>query len=85
MRTVAISLSALVLLSGCSTAPLADFLDYARPARSPGFMEPLPHPAIPAPAAVPPPVAPSLPATPAPGMTPNVAPSPPPVVPPPPL
>ena len=47
-----------ILLVGCSTAPLADLLDYARPPRSPLAGEPLPDGVGPAPGAIPPPVPP---------------------------
>ncbi|MCS7167666.1 MAG: hypothetical protein RMI91_01435 [Gemmatales bacterium] len=51
----------LVLLAGCSTAPIADLMDYAWPARSPGTAETLP-PVIPPPSeALPAPVPPSIP------------------------
>jgi hypothetical protein len=47
-----------ILLVGCSTAPLADLLDYARPARSPLAGEPIIGGVGPAPGAIPPPVPP---------------------------
>jgi len=53
-------------LAGCSTAPVADFLDYARPARSPAVGEPLYGGVGPTPTTIPPPVPPgSAPAVPA--------------------
>ncbi|GBD37051.1 hypothetical protein HRbin36_02181 [bacterium HR36] len=83
LRNVISALIAPCLLAGCSTAPLADFLDYARPARSPSYAEPIPRVAHPPPAAIPAPIPPNPPASP--GAFPSVPTSPPPAVAPPPL
>lgn len=81
LKVITALLSAFVLLAGCSTAPLADFLDYARPARSGSLLDSANVPP-PAPGAIPAPVPPMAPLPP--GSLP-IAPNPPVAVPPPPL